>query len=221
MNVKRLLSVFTFLLVLCLLPHLIIWIHHRIVLGLNPFVGPIILIIIVVILFLFIIKWIGWQNSQWFTKSNIEPMALFANGGACLIVSGIIFRSASLDIHLHDTLYIISYYILALCISFVFGIFCFIYYMFSGIFRCDLNIKLSRFHFWITYIGLNLLLGTKYTHNSINRPIIIENAGWASYNQIQYYNKYVLIVLMLILVAQFLFLVNIIYSLFSKKSIYD
>jgi cytochrome c oxidase subunit 1 len=203
---------------ICFLPHMLIWIHHRFVLGLNPFVGRVILIIILLILFIFVFKWIRWLNRHWFTKNNNEPIVLFAIGGTCLIISGIIFRTESVDIHLHDTLYIISYYVLALCISFVFGIFSFIYYIFYKIFRRNLSIKLSRLHFWITFIGLNLLLGTR----GANRVIwgtyhYIDNSGWAYYNLIQFYNKYVLVMVILILIAQFLFLVNILYSLLNKK----
>jgi cytochrome c oxidase subunit 1 len=181
-------------------------------------VGQVILIIILLILFLFVFKWISWLNRHWFAKNDSEPIVLFAMGGMCLLISGIIFRTATVDIHLHDTLYIISYYILVLCISFVFGIFCFTYYIFFKIFRRNLSIKLSRLHFWITYIGLNLLLGTR----GANRVIwgtypYIENSGWASYNLIQFYNKYVLVMVILILVAQVLFLLNIISSIINKK----
>ena len=61
-------------------------------------------------------------------------------------------------------------------------------------------------------------LGTRYTDKLLSGPYhYIDNAGWTSFNQIQYYNKNVLIVVMLILIAQFLFLVNILYSLSNKK----
>jgi cytochrome c oxidase subunit 1 len=200
------------------LPDLFIWIHHRFVFGLNSFVGPVILVIILLILFPFIIRWYRWLNKQWFAKRNSEPIVLFALGGTCLIISCLISGNESVDIHLHDTLYIISYYNLVLCISFVFYIFCFIYYIFPRIFIRSLSIKLSRFHFWITYIGLNSLSGTINTDKFLSEPYhYIDNTGWASFNQIKYYNKYVLIVVMLILIAQFIFLVNIFYSLLNKR----
>lgn len=221
MKIKRLLSVFIFLLAICLLPHLLIWIHHRFVFGLNPFVGPVILIIILLASLPFVIKCYRWLRRQWFVKSDNEPIILFAMGALCLIISFIISGKASMDIHLHDTYYIISYFSIVLFFSFLFGIFCTIYYLFSGIFRRDLNILLSRFHFWITYIGLNLLFSIRYTDLIINEPLrYAEYSSWVSYQHFEYFYRYILVTVIFVLVAQLLFIFNIINSLIKEtKSI--
>jgi cytochrome c oxidase subunit 1 len=221
MKIKRLLSVFILLLAMCILPHLLIWIHHRLVFGLNPFVGPVVLIIIFLASTPFIIKYYRWLRRQWFERSSNEPFVLFAIGALCLLISCIISGNASVDIHLHDTYYIISYFSIVVLGSFLFGIFCTFYYLFPRIFRRDLNISLSRFHFWITYIGLNLLFSMfsiRYTDQIINEPRrYVEYSGWASYQHYEYFNRNILITVILVLAAQILFIFNIINSLIKEN----
>jgi cytochrome c oxidase subunit I len=219
MNIKRLLSDFALLLAICLLPHLIIWMHHSFFFGLNPFVGPLILAIVLSILILFIVKWCRWIGKQGYVKDYYEPIILFMMGALCLIITFIIFENTPVDIHLRDTFYVISYSYIVIRISFVYGIFCFIYYIFPRVFSRPLNRKLSRIHFWITYIGLTLLLGTKDNEKLWNEPYhYIDNDRWASYNQILYFSRSVLVVeVALILIAQLIFLFNIIYSFFNSS----
>jgi cytochrome c oxidase subunit I len=217
MKTKGLLSVFILLLDVCFLPHLLIWIHHRLVFGLNPFVRLVFLIVILLVSIPFVIKWYRWLNSQWFVKSNNEPVVLFAMAVICLIISCMISGNASMDIRLHDTYYIISYFSIVLFGSFLFGIFCSIYYLFPRIFRRNLNISLSRFHFWITYIGLNLLIIIRYIDQIVSDPRrYVQYSGWASFQNFDYFNRYIVIAVICVLVAQLLFIFNVIYSLFKE-----
>jgi cytochrome c oxidase subunit 1 len=218
MKTKGFLSVFVFLLAVCLLPHLLIWIHHRLVFGLNPFVGQIFMIVIFLVSIPFVIKWFRWLSRQKFVKSNKEPIVLFAMGVMCLIISFIILGNSSMNIQIHDTYFIISNFSIVLFSSFLFGIFFSIYYLFPRIFKRDLNVYLSRFHFWITYIGVTLLFSVKYPVQIINEPRrYIEYSGWTSYQDFEYFNRYIVIAVMLVLVAQLLFIFNIIYSLFKES----
>jgi cytochrome c oxidase subunit I len=223
MKIKRLFSVFALLLFIYLLPQMLIWIHHRFVFGLNPFVGPIILIFIFLILFLILFKWIKWLNKHWFRENNNEPIALFALGGVCFIISCAITGNKFVEINSGNRTFLFSYFNLILDISFVFGIFCLIYYIFPKILRRGLDMKLSRYHFWITYIGLNLyfginLLGSRFADKIINEPYnYFDKTLSASYNPVKYFNELVVILVILILIAQVLFLVNIIYSLTNKR----
>ena len=218
MKIKRLLSVFTLLLMLSFLTPLVAWIRHRFVFGYNSFLGLLFLIIVLLVIFLSVFKYYKWLNRYWVEEKN-EPMVLFAMGVFCFMISCILFGTASMDIHIHDTMYIISYFWLVARISFVLGIICFIYYLFSRILNGNLNKKLSRLHFWITYIGLNLLLVIVYSGNLLGEPYhFSHDAGWASNSQIQYVHGFVSILVMLISIAQFIFLSNIIYSLVRKKN---
>jgi cytochrome c oxidase subunit 1 len=218
MNIKRLLNIFLLLLAICFLLQLLNWLHHRFVFGLNPFLGPVLLVFIILASIPFVIKYYRWQRKRWLVKRDNETAVLFAMGAPCLMISYARSGHATVDIHLHDTYYIISYVSIVLFAAFLFEIFCTMYYLFSKIFKRDLNIFLSRFHFWITFIGLSIIFSIRNTGQIINEPRrYIENNGWASYQHFDYLNRYILVDA--ILVAQLLFIFNIIYSLFNGSKL--
>jgi cytochrome c oxidase subunit 1 len=217
MKYKRLLSVFILLLAINFLPVIVIWIPQRFVFGLNPFARPVFQIIILLVALPFVIKWYRWVNRNWFTENDKEPVILFALAGLCWIILYMIYGNDILGFQFHDTYYFMTSISLVLYVLIIFFIFCIFYYTWPVIFKRHLIIKLSRIHFWITYIGLDLLTGKR---NTVTVPFAprryIEYQGWASFSIMRNLDKIILAFLILIMIAQFLFLFNITYSLFNK-----
>ena len=219
MKTKGLLSVFLVLLAISFLPDLITWIQHRFVVGLNPFVLPVCLFIILLVSIPFIFKWHKWLIRQSFAENSNEPVLLFAVGGLCWMIVYWTLGDANTELQFHETYYILSSFEVWKYISIAFGVYCMIYFVFPVIFGRDLNLKLSRIHFWITYIGLKFLIET-WTNVNVRGPgPNVEYAGWDSYSQFQLLNIFIFTVLILIVTAQLLFLFNIISSLLRKKGI--
>lgn len=218
MKINKFLGFLLVLLAICFLPQLFISLHHRLIFGLNSLAIAVILLIILLVSIPFVIKIYRWLKEQWSVKSDDEPILLFAMGALCFIISFAITGNTPIDIHLHDTYYIISYSSIVMLVSFFCGIFCIIYFLISKIFRRHLNIFLSRFHFWITFVGLNLLFSIRLTDHIISEPRrYVEYSGWPSYQHFEYFNRYVLFTVILIMVAQLLFIFNIIYALFKGR----
>jgi cytochrome c oxidase subunit I len=217
MKTKGLLSVFLVLLAISFLPDLLIWTHEKFVFGLNPLVVAVLIFIIILISIAGIIKLYSWLIRQSFADNDKEPVLLFAMGGLCWMIVYWKLGDATLDFHYRDTMYVVSSFQVWKYISIVFGIFCMIYFVFPVIFGRDLNIKFSRIHFWVTFIGLNVLVGTTAAAYISGPGRYIEDPGLNSYDQTVYLNKYIFVVVTLIVIAQFLFLFNILLSLFSKR----
>jgi len=196
----------------------IIWTQQYLVIGLNPYIGTIIFILILLLatgLILWIKNFIGKHISitpeMLFTAALISHLSL-------LLVFSLSNMNSTLDIHLHDTYYVISYSYLLLLVVLIFAIFAVIYHWFERIFKRKMNRWLGSVHFWIPFLGLsNLLLPYQQMQfpNIPRRYIDYSNLDGISYFNNQ--NNFIFIFIIVIIVAQLLFIYNFCYSLASNK----
>ena len=78
---------------------------------------------------------------------------LFTVGG----VTGVMLANAGVDRALHDTYYVVAHFHYVLSLGAVFAIFAGWYYWFPKMTGYMYNELLGKLHFWLTFIGANML----------------------------------------------------------------
>jgi cytochrome c oxidase subunit 1 len=217
-SVVRKISILIFLsALLAFIPLGITWIDYQLVAGLNPFLGVIItalIIIIPVLIYRFLFKtfkkYISFTPDVLFTIGFFSYLLLI-----CLLQ--IYYGNSAMDIHLHDTYFVISSYP-GFFIFIGFAICAATYFWFSKIFTRQMNNTLGYIHFWITFLSINfLILPTQYSQFA-DMPRRYYDYTAASPNNTFYDpNIFISTTTCLLLVAQLLFLYNIFNSIFKKK----
>jgi cytochrome c oxidase subunit 1 len=143
---------------------------------------------------------------------------LFVTAIICWLISWIISANTGFDIHLLDTMYVISYKWVLIKYSVLFGIISLIYFLFPIIFKRDFNIRLARIHFWVTFIGLTIVVTLTRLGEEIYRPQrYLEYGGWNMYNRIDYYKLLIIFPVFFVLIAQLVFIFNMIHVILKPR----
>ncbi len=144
----------------------IVWGHHMFQSGMNPTLGTTFMAGTIMIAVPSAIKTFNWLGTLWGGNIRFTPAMLNALGFVSMFVigglSGIFMASAPVDIHIHDTYFIVAHIHYVLFGGSMFGIFAGIYYWFPKMFGRQLNQKWGVIHFWMTIIAFNITFFTMH-----------------------------------------------------------
>jgi cytochrome c oxidase subunit 1 len=169
----------------------IVWGHHMFQSGMNPALGATFMLSTMMIALPSAIKvfnWLGtlWGGSLHLTSAMLNALAfvaMFIIGG----LSGIFMAATPVDIHIHDTYFIVGHIHYVLFGGSTFGIFAAIYYWFPKMFGRMMDERLGKLHFFLTFLFFNgtfLLMhivgmhghprriADPYVYEFLNRPAI-------------------------------------------------
>lgn len=202
----------------------LVWAHHMFVTGLNPFLGSVFVLLTLLIAVPSAIKVFNWLTTLWRGNIRFTPAALFAIGFVSLFISGgltgIFLGNSTIDIHLHDTMFVVAHFHIVMGVASFFGMFAGVYHWFPKMFGRYLNNTLGYLHFWVTMVGAYLIFWPMHYQGLAGMPRrYLDKRGWVSFNQFADLDKMITVVSIIVFAVQLMFVFNFFYSIFKGRKV--
>lgn len=202
----------------------LVWAHHMFVTGLNPFLGAFFVLLTLLIAVPSAIKVFNWITTIWRGNIRFTPASLFSIGFVSTFISGgltgIWLGNSAIDIHLHDTYFVIAHFHIVMGVSAFFGMFAGIYHWFPKMYGRYMNQTLGFIHFWITLVGAYLIFWPMHYEGMAGMPRrYFDYSNWVSFNQFGGLNQFISFVVIIVFATQLLFVFNFFYSIFKGRKL--
>lgn len=147
----------------------------------------------------------------------MRPSTLYLLGALAMfvfgLITGLIAGNSALDIHLHDTYFVIAHFHIVLAVAVLFGVFAWVCFTFTWITRRRVNRTLTLIHFWVTFAGALCILWPMHYEGLAGMPRrYMQYNDWVSYRQFGGLNQFISLVAVAVFFAQLLLPINLIYS---------
>jgi cytochrome c oxidase subunit 1 len=202
----------------------LVWAHHMFVSGLNPFLGSIFVLLTLLIAVPSAIKVFNWLTTLWRGNIRFTPAMLFAIGFVSLFISGgltgIFLGNSALDIHLHDTYFVIAHFHIVMGVSAMFGMFAGVYHWYPKMYGRYMNNTLAYIHFWLTLIGAYLIFWPMHYQGLAGMPRrYYDYSPWVSFDHFEGLNRFMSTVAIIVFSVQLLFIFNFFYSIWKGRKV--
>ena len=159
---------------------------------------------------------------RYINKSSYDTAHLFTIAFIALLIGsglgGFLFGNSETDIQLHDTYFVVANAQILILLSFISGIYACIYRWFPKISGRQLNEKLGKVHFWLTTIGVFLIIFPLKYIGMVGVPRRYYSFEYKdTFDYYAFNNKLITIIAISVFLVQFLLAINMVVS-FIRKS---
>jgi len=188
----------------------VVWAHHMYTVGMHVDMKAYFLAATLVIAVPTGIKIFSWIATMWGGSIEFKTPMLWAIGFIFLFtlggVTGVVLANAGIDAALHDTYYVVAHFHYTMSLGALFGIFCAFYYWFGKISGRVYSEFLGKLHFWLTFIGVNLVFFPQHFLGLAGMPRRIADypdafAGWNMVSSVGAYVSFSGVIVFLIMLA--------------------
>ncbi len=197
----------------------IVWAHHMYTSGLDVNTKMYFTAATMIIAVPTGIKIFSWIATMWGGSITFETPMLFAIGFIVMFtvggVTGVILSNAGVDTYMHNTYYVVAHFHYVLSLGAVFAIFAGFYYWFGKMSGRAYNETLGKLHFWIFFIGVNILFFPQHFLGQDGMPRRIPDYP----AQFEHYNYISSIGYMIMAFGMVFFFVNVVWSLIAGRRV--
>lgn len=139
----------------------VVWAHHMFTTGMSVDVKMYFTVATMVIAVPTGIKIFSWIATMWGGSISFKTPMLWAVGFIFMFtvggVTGVVLANGGIDDYMQDTYYVVAHFHYVLSLGAVFSLFAGFYYWFPKMTGKMYNELLGQVHFWVFFIGVNVL----------------------------------------------------------------
>jgi cytochrome c oxidase subunit 1 len=165
------------------------------------------------------IKIFSWIATMWGGSLSFKTPMLWAIGFIFMFtvggVTGVVLANGGVDNYMHDTYYVVAHFHYVLSLGAVFSLFAGFYYWFGKMTGRQYNELLGQLHFWVFFVGVNILFFPMHFLGLDGMPRRIPDYpdAYVHYNQLATTGY------MIMAAGVAIFFVNVFWSLFAGKKV--
>lgn len=195
----------------------VVWAHHMFTTGMSVNVKMYFTAATMIIAVPTGIKIFSWIATMWGGSMSFKTPMVWAIGFIFMFtvggVTGVVLANGGVDDYMHDTYYVVAHFHYVLSLGAVFGLFAGFYYWFPKMFGRMYSELLGQLHFWVFFIGVNILFFPMHFLGLQGMP-----RRYPDYpDAFAHYNHLASVGYAIMLLGMVFFFVNVIWSLIAGK----